>query len=97
MKITIKYIISVLMIVLSYAVQGQTFSNHRAVEASANWDDTNLSVTLHWKVENNVESYAIFKRIYGTESWGSSIITLAANDSFFNDKDVNTKDRKNLR
>lgn len=90
MKITIKYIISVLTILLSYAVQGQTFSNHRAVEAYANWDDTNLSVTLHWKVENNVESYAIFKRIYGTESWGSSIITLAANDSFFNDKDVNT-------
>jgi hypothetical protein len=51
-------------------------SNHRAVEAYANWDDTNLSVTLHWKVENNVESYTIFKRIYGTESWGSSIITL---------------------
>jgi hypothetical protein len=54
MKITIKYIISVLIIVLSYAVQGQTFSNQMAVEAYANWDDTNLSVTL-WKVENNVK------------------------------------------
>ncbi len=64
------------MILLSYAVQGQTFSNHRAVEAYANWDDTNLSVTLHWKVENNVESYAIFKRIYGTESWVALLLRL---------------------
>jgi hypothetical protein len=88
MKNTIKYAVTALSFILYSAVQAQTYSNHRAVEAYASWDETDLSVTLHWKVEDNAQSYAIYKRVYGSESWGSSLANLTATDSFYQDKDV---------
>ena len=88
MKNTIKYASIALLIFHCYSLQGQTYSNHRAVQASANWNESDLSVTLHWKWESNAQSYAVYKRVYGTESWGNAIANLAATDSFYNDKDV---------
>ena len=88
MKNTIKYAITALSFILSNSLQAQTYSNHRAVEAYASWDDTDLSVTLRWKVADNAQSYAIYKRIYGSESWGTSIANLTATDSFYQDTDV---------
>jgi hypothetical protein len=88
MKNTIKYASVTLLFFLCYSLQGQTYSNHRAVQASANWNESDLSVTLRWKWESNTQSYAIYKRVYGTESWGNTIANLAATDSFYNDKDV---------
>ena len=88
MKNTIKYASVTLLFFLCYSLQGQTYSNHRAVQASANWNESDLSVTLRWKWESNAQSYAIYKRVYGTESWGNTIANLAATDSFYNDKDV---------
>lgn len=88
MKNTIRYASVAMLIFLCYSLQGQTYSNHRAVQASANWNESDLSVTLRWKWESNAQSYAIYKRVYGTESWGNAIVNLTASDSFYNDKDV---------
>ena len=76
MKNTIKYASVTLLFFLCYSLQGQTYSNHRAVQASANWNESDLSVTLRWKWESNAQSYAIYKRVYGTESWGNTIANL---------------------
>ena len=88
MKNTIKYATAALLFLLCHSLQGQTYSNHRAVQAYAKWNESDLSVTLRWKWESNAQSYAIFKRVYGTESWGSSIANLTSADSFYQDKNV---------
>ena len=88
MKNTIKYAVTALSFILSNSLQAQTYSNHRALEAYASWNDTDLSVTLRWKVADNDQSYAIYKRIYGSESWGTSIANLTTTDSFYQDTDV---------
>ena len=88
MKNTIKYATAALLFFLCHSLQGQTYSNHRAVQAYAKWNESDLSVTLRWKWESNAQSYAIFKRVYGTESWGSSIANLTSADSFYQDKNV---------
>ena len=88
MKNSIKYLITTTLIVVFFSLQAQTYSDHRAVQAHSEWDEADQSVSLHWKWENNAQSYVIYKRIYGITAWNNPIATLGATDSMYTDTDV---------
>lgn len=90
MNVAIKHTLSLLLFLLVNSGMAQTYSNHRAIEAYANWNKEDPSVLIQWKSSDNAQSYAIFKRIYNSGDWGSSIANLTGNDTIYLDNDVDT-------
>ena len=90
MRKIINHTLTILLILQLNDGITQTYSNHRAVEAYAQWNEEEPSVSIRWKFNENAQSYTIYKRRYSSTDWGNSIASLSGNDTIYVDNDVDT-------
>lgn len=63
---------------------GKTFS----VLINAEFKEDPAEISLVWQNDANATGWAVYRKAKNDNSWGSILVTLSKNDTFYNDKDV---------
>ena len=75
-------------ILISVNLSAQTWSQKRSVEAYAEVNKSEPSITLKWEAEAKTDSFLIYKRSLGSDNWGNAIAGLSPSATEYKDNDV---------
>ena len=77
-----------LLFLYPFLAEGQSFSHQNAVMVDAQLTNGNTSIQLNWQADPSSTQFSLFRRDYGSGSWGSVLATLSGTQSSYTDNNI---------
>lgn len=83
-----KYLLYLFLVISTFTINAQSYSYSNSVLSEAAVNENDTSITLKWMYEAGATQYNIFRKNYGTASWGAPIANLGPLELFYGDSNV---------